>query len=414
MAAPPAPGITEPAHVPLEEQLELLRRGLHDELPEDGLKGLLERSIESNTPLRVKLGVDPTASSVHLGWAVVLRKLRQFQECGHKAVLILGDFTAQVGDPSGKSQTRKRLSRDEVRAHADECIGALRQILLPEPLEVRYNSDWLSNMGMADVLELASHATVAQMLERDDFRRRFDAHQPISVIEFLYPLLQAKDSVEIEADVELGGTDQTFNNLMGRTLQNAVGRRGQVVCTVPLLVGTDGVDKMSQSLGNYIGIDEKPNEMFGKIMSIPDELITDYAQLGAWRPTDEVDALRVGLADGSLHPGGAKRRVARWIVDLYHGTGDAAEAAFDRQFKYREIPADIPVHRLEDGAGVKLVDVLTDAFGVSKSEARRAAKQNGVKLDGDPVADVDADLPLADLDGRVLQIGKRRFVRLLR
>lgn len=396
----------------IPDQLELLRRGLADELPAGGLEDKLRTAAAEGRRLRVKLGVDPTASGVHLGWAVVLRKLRQFQECGHTAVLILGDFTAQVGDPSGKSQTRRRLGRDEVEAHAAHCLEALRAVLLDEPLEVRRNSEWLASMGMPEVLELATHATVAQMLERDDFRKRFRASKPISLIEFLYPLLQAADSVAVEADIELGGTDQTFNNLMGRQLQQQSDQPGQVVCTVPLLVGTDGTDKMSQSLGNFIAVDEAANEMFGKLMSIPDHLIVDYARLAAWRPTGEVEAIEAGLGSGDLHPNGTKRRVARWVVDMYHGdgSGEAAEATFDRQFKDHALPEDIPCADLPVSA-VAVPELVATHFGISRTEARRLMGQNGVKLDGVALTDVDAALDAASLTGKVLQVGKRRFVR---
>ncbi len=398
--------------LPVYDQIELLRRGLADELPAGGLEVAIRKSYEDDVPLRVKLGVDPTASRVHLGWAVVLRKLRQFQECGHTAVLIIGDFTAQVGDPSGKSQTRRRLLAEEVREHATACIAALQQILLPEPLEIRYNSEWLASMDMHDVLELASFVTVGQMLERDDFAKRYSAHQPISMIEFMYPLLQAKDSVAIEADVELGGTDQTFNNLMGRHLQQRLGGRGQIVCTVPLLVGTDGVDKMSQSLGNTIDIDTSANDMFGQLMSIPDHLIVDYAALAAWWPSPDVATLRDGLDDGSLHPNIAKRSVARAVVDLYHGegAGAAAEAAFDRQFKQRLVPTDIDVFDFESDE-MSLAELLESAFGVTRGEARRLAKQGGVRIDGEVCSDAATTVKSSDLDGRVVQIGKRRFCR---
>lgn len=398
--------------MPIPDQLELLRRGLADELPAGGLEDKLREAERDRRPLRVKLGVDPTASSVHLGWAVVLRKLRQFQECGHTAVLILGDFTAQVGDPSGKSQTRRRLTPDEVDRYAQQCVGALRGVLLDDPLEVRRNSEWLASMGMPEVLELATHATVAQMLERDDFRKRFRANKAISLIEFLYPLLQAADSVAVEADVELGGTDQTFNNLMGRHLQQQRGRPGQVVCTVPLLVGTDGTDKMSQSLGNYIAVDSPPNDMFGKLMSIPDHLIVDYARLAAWRPTPEVGELEAGLASGALHPNATKRRVAVDVVDLYHGPGAGlqAEAAFDRQFKERAVPEDVEILPVP-AAPMAVPELVSTTFGLSRAEARRLMVQNGVKLDGAALTDVGQILDPAALGGKVLQVGKRRFAR---
>lgn len=398
--------------LPLADQLELLRRGLAAELPAGGLEDKLREAEREGRPLRVKLGVDPTASNVHLGWAVVLRKLRQFQECGHTAVLILGDFTAQVGDPSGKSQTRRRLTQDEVDRYAAQCIGALRKVLLDDPLEVRRNSEWLASMGMPEVLELATHATVAQMLERDDFRKRFRGNKAISMIEFLYPLLQAADSVAVEADVELGGTDQTFNNLMGRQLQQQRGQPGQVVCTVPLLVGTDGTDKMSQSLGNYIAVDAAPDDMFGKLMSIPDHLIVDYARLAAWRPTAEVDDIEAGLAGGALHPNTTKRGVAAAVVDLYHGpgAGTAAEAAFDRQFKERGVPDSVPTFPVPEHP-VAVPELVSATFGLSRAEARRLMAQNGVKLDGVALTDVGMKVDAAAVAGKVLQVGKRRFAR---
>ncbi|MCC7076785.1 MAG: tyrosine--tRNA ligase [Acidimicrobiia bacterium] len=411
-----------PEFPPIPDQLELLRRGLHDELPVGGLEDKLRTSVREGRPLRVKLGVDPTASRVHLGWAVVLRKLRQFQECGHTAVLILGTFTAQVGDPSGKSQTRKRLTSAQVEEYAEQCIGVLEQILLPERLEIHPNHEWLAPMDMAEVLELTTHTTVAQMLERDDFAKRFAAHKPISLIEFLYPLLQARDSVAVDADVELGGTDQTFNNLMGRHLQQALGRDPQAVCTVPLLVGTDGTEKMSQSLGNGIFIDDPPAEMFGRLMSIPDSLIVDYARLAAWWPTDTVEALSAGLRDGTEHPNEAKRRMACDVVDLYHGAGAGAgaEGAFDRQFRERRVPEDVPDFEIParlpggemPGGEVGLVELVSAAFGVSKGEARRLLDQGGIRLDGDRVPAGDAHYGAVSLDGRVLQAGKRRFVRI--
>jgi len=397
------------------DELELLRRGLAEELPVGGLAEKLTEAREAGRPLRVKLGVDPTASRVHLGWAVVLRKLRQFQECGHTAVLIVGDFTAQVGDPSGKSQTRKRLGRAEVETHAAACIGALQQVLLADRLEIRFNSEWLGAMGMTDVLELATHVTVAQLLEREDFRNRFRANRPISLIEFLYPLLQAADSVAVEADIELGGTDQTFNNLMGRQLQRQKGQAGQVVCTVPLLVGTDGTEKMSQSLGNFVAVDEAPNEMFGKLMSVPDHLIVDYSRLAAWMPTAQADELAAGLAEGSLHPNAAKRLMASAVVELYHGegSGQAAEAAFDRQFKEHRVPEAVPEHDVppEPLAAPQLV---ADTFGISRGEARRLMSQGGVKLGGVALVDVDRLLGADELEGRVLQVGKRRFAKFVR
>lgn len=394
---------------PVEKQMELLVRGTDTIVPE---KELLERLAEGK-PLRVKLGLDPTAPSVTLGWAVVLRKLRHFQEMGHTAVLIVGDFTAQVGDPSGKSETRKRLTADEVRGHAENVLAQFEKVLLPEPLEIRYNSEWLSELNMTEVLELTSNVTVAQMLERDDFRKRFDGHQPISLMEFLYPLLQGMDSVAVDADIELGGSDQLFNNMMGRTLMERYGKRGQMVMTVPLLVGTDGEQKMSQSLGNYIGITDEPADMFGKVMSIPDKLMRSYFELATEVGLDEIAALMSGIEDGSEHPGQVKRRLGREIVTLYAGSDAAqsAESMFDVMFKDKGVPDDIDEFDLPADDPVFLPALLAQAGLVSSNgEGRRMISQGAVKIDG---AKTDAEtVERAALVGNVVQVGKRRFVRL--
>lgn len=370
--------------------------------------------------MRVKLGIDPTASDLHLGFAVVLRKLRQFQELGHVAVLIVGDFTAQVGDPTGRSATRPRLTSDAVEAFAETYIEQVRRILLPEPaLEIRRNSEWLAAMGIEDVLRLAGRTTVARMLERDDFDKRYKGGQPISVMEFLYPLLQGWDSVMVRADVELGGTDQLFNNLMGRDLQNQEGQPPQIVLTTPLLEGTDGTQKMSKSLGNYIGITEAPSEQFAKLYSVPDELMAKYFRLTTgWHP-DQVDTIVEQISGGELAPAIAKRLLARTVVDLYHGAGagEAAEAEFDRVFRSREVPSEIVEYRLDpaevvDGT-VRLARVLALAGLVpSNKEGRRKIEQGGVRLDGEKVLDPDVLCSPADLDGRSLQVGKRAWVRI--
>jgi tyrosyl-tRNA synthetase len=303
--------------MPSSDDLAYLLHGVDTLLPE----GALAERLDEGRPLRVKLGLDPTAPAVTLGWAVVLRKLRHFQELGHTAVLIVGDFTAQVGDPSGKSETRRRLSEAEVRGYAQTILEEFSKVLLPEPLEIRYNSEWLGGMDMTEVLEMTSHVTVAQMLERDDFAKRFAANTPISLMEFLYPLLQGMDSVAIDADIELGGTDQLFNLMMGRVLQQRHGKRPQLALTMPLLIGTDGEAKMSQSLNNYIGVTDVADDMFGKVMSIPDHLMPQWFELAADVGPGETARIVAGLDDGSLHPGEAKRRLARAIVDLYHGEG---------------------------------------------------------------------------------------------
>jgi tyrosyl-tRNA synthetase len=393
----------------IDEQLEKLLAGADTLLPKDGLRA----KLEEGRPLRIKLGMDPTAPSVTLGWAVVLRKLRDFQELGHTAVLIVGDFTAQVGDPSGKSETRKRLSKQEVQRYADNLLDQFSKILLPDNLEIRYNSEWLAPLDMQDVLSLTSHVTVAQMLEREDFTDRFETNKPISLMEFMYPLLQGMDSVAVEADVELGGSDQLWNNLMGRTLQQKYGKPDQVVLTMPLLVGTDGVNKMSQSLGNYVGVTDEPNDMFGKVMSVPDHLMESWFTLATSVSASEVESFMKGLEDGSMHPGKLKRRLARSIVDEYHpGRGGDAEAAFDRIFKQHQVPDEVPEATLPAEEEVFLPAVLS-AAGLVKSngEARRLIDQGAVKIDGEPVT--ETNMARGDLIGVVLQVGKRRFLRLL-
>lgn len=373
----------------------------------------LEDRLRLNRPLRVKLGLDPTAPAVTLGWAVVLRKLRQFQELGHTAVLIVGDFTAQVGDPSGKSETRRRLTADEVTTYAERVLRGFRKILLPEPLEIRYNSEWLAGLDMQAVLELTSQVTVAQMLERGDFAKRYDAHQPISLMEFVYPLLQGRDSVAVEADIELGGADQLWNLMVGRVLQERAGQDPQIPLTMPLLIGTDGVHKMSQSLGNYIAIDDPAPEMFGKVMSLPDALIVPYFELCTDVAEVELRAIASGLADGSLHPGITKRRLGAEITAIYWGREAAveAEAAFDQVFRRHEVPEDAPTIALPGEGDVWLPGLLRDnGMASSSSDARRLIAQGAVKVDGIKVT--EETLPASDLAGATLQVGKRRYARI--
>ena len=390
----------------------LTARCEHVEVAED-----LRVRLGLDRPLRVKLGVDPTASDITLGWAVPLRKLRRFQDEGHIAVLILGDFTARIGDPSGKSETRPQLAPEQVRANADACVAQLLGILSENNLEVRYNSEWLESLNLTDVLRLTSRYTVARMLERDDFSKRYALNRPISISEFMYPLLQGYDSIAIEADIELGGTDQLFNLLVGRDLQRAYGQPPQVAMTMPLLVGLDGTQKMSQSLGNYVGIEEAPDEMFGKLMSIPDRLIAQYATLAAELDSRTAGDLEAAAAAGGPKAGAAKRTVARAVVALYHGDEAAgrAEVAFDRQFKLGRAPEDVTVADIPgdaiDGNRVFLPRVLAElGLASSRTEARRLISGGGVKVDGEPVG--GDELALADLSGALLQVGKRRFVRL--
>jgi tyrosyl-tRNA synthetase len=390
--------------------IERLLQGTERVVTEDALEERLARG----RPLRVKLGLDPTAPAVTLGWAVVLRKLRQFQEFGHTAVLIVGDFTAQVGDPSGKSETRRRLPAEEVQSYADRVLGEFRKILLPEPLEIRYNSEWLARLDMNEILGLTSQVTVAQMLERGDFAKRYERGEPISVMEFLYPLLQGMDSVAVEADVELGGSDQLWNLMVGRLLQARAGQEAQIPMTMPLLIGTDGTHKMSQSLGNYIAIDDPADDMFGKVMSLPDEQIVPYFELCTDVPPQEIATIAAGLAEGELHPGATKRRLARAIVSIYHGadSGRRAEEVFDRMFREHGVPDEVPEFRLPEDDPVFLPPLLR-ACGLvqSSSEARRLIDQGAVKVDGHPTSDLEVSR--GDLVGVIVQVGKRRFVRLL-
>ena len=396
----------------VDRQVELLTAGAVDVISEEELR----KKLAGDRPLRVKLGIDPTASDLHLGFAVVLRRLRLFQDLGHVAVLIVGDFTAMVGDPSGKSATRPRLEKEEVDANAQTFFEQATQILddAPGRLEIVRNSSWLASIDMEAVLAMTSQVTVARMLERDDFANRYKNGVAISLMEFLYPLLQATDSVEIEADVELGGTDQLFNLLMGRHLQARAGQEQQVVITNPLLVGLDGEQKMSKSLDNYVGITESPREQFGKLMSIPDELMPNYFQYATGWPPEQVAQATADLASGALHPNAAKRLLARTVVDLYHGAGagEAAEADFDRMFKANTAPDDIPDARLEGRGPRKVSKVLVEAgLASSNREAGRLIREGAVKLAGEPVTD-DRELAEAELEGLVVQVGKRHWARI--
>jgi tyrosyl-tRNA synthetase len=398
----------------ISDQIErLTRRAEHVVSRED-----LADRLGEGRPLRVKLGLDPTAQDVTLGWAVPLRKLREFQDEGHTAVLIVGDFTARIGDPSGKSETRPQLTKEQVQRFADAVLDQFKDILSSDNLEVRYNSEWLEPMDLGDILKLTSKYTVAQMLERDDFAKRYAEQRPISIIEFMYPLAQAYDSVAVKADVELGGTDQLFNLLVGRNIQRAYGQREQICMTMPLLEGLDGVQKMSQSLNNYISIREEPAEMFGKLMSIPDTVVVRYGSLAANMSDAELKELDAKVKAGGPEAGTAKRWVARAVVELYHGpgVGPKAEEAFDRQFRRHEAPEQIPEASIPpdaiDGEIVYLPRVLAElGLASSRSEARRLLSQGGVKLNGETAT--SEELSLNDLKGALLQVGKRRFVRLL-
>jgi tyrosyl-tRNA synthetase len=392
-----------------DEQLPLLLRYTDQVVPFDDLT----RKLELGRPLRVKLGLDPTAPAVTLGWAVVLRKLRHFQEMGHTAVLIVGDFTAQVGDPSERGETRRRLTADEVNGYAGNVLGQLRKILLPESLEIRRNSEWLGVLDMTGLLELTSAATVAQMLERSDFAKRYEEGTPISVMEFLYPLLQGYDSVAVEADIELGGSDQLWNLMMGRVVQQRYGMEPQVAMTMPILVGVDGTRRMGQSLGNYVGVEDEPAEMFGKTMSIPDDAMLQWFRLAADLDPTQVEEIESGLASGGLGPGDTKRRLARAVTALYWGDDEAvaAEEEFDQVFRHGGTPGEIATFLLPKEDPIQIPGLIRDAFRLSGAEARRMLNQGAVKVDGELLEAQEAARD--SLVDRVLQVGKRRFVRLV-
>lgn len=388
-----------------EQQLDRLRRGTVEIISEEDLLA----KLRLGRPLRVKLGLDPSAPDLHLGNAIVLRKLRQFQDLGHEAIIVIGDFTGMIGDPTGKKQSRPMLSVEDVAANAKTYRDQYSLILDPDRTRVVFNSQWLGAMTFADVIRLASRATVARILERDDFTIRLRSGTPIHLHELLYPLCQGYDSVALEADVELGGTDQKFNNLMGRELQREVGQAPQVVLLTPLLAGLDGVEKMSKSLGNAIGITEPPAEMFGKAMSIPDGLMLTYFEYATEVPMEEVE--------GIPHPRDAKRRLARAIVEMWHGAEAArvAEAAFERVFVDKDLPEEIPeaVISADDAPGgqMRLVKLLVvTGLAESNGDARRLISQGGVTVDGTRLRDVDATVPVRS--GLVVRVGRRRFARL--
>lgn len=389
--------------------LQRVLRHTDQVVPEHELKA----KLDLGRPLRVKLGLDPTAPAVTLGWAVVLRKLALFQELGHTAVLIVGDFTAQLGDPSDRNSQRKRLDAAEVRGYADNILTQFGRVLGDENLEIRHNSEWLASLDMYQLLELTSSATVAQMMERSDFATRYDSGVPISVMEFLYPLLQGYDSVAVEADIELGGSDQLWNLMMGRIVQERYGQEPQVAVTMPLLVGTDGSQKMSQSIGNYIGVEDEPSEMFGKTMSIPDEAMGAWFRLAADYDEDATAKIEAGLASGELHPNEAKRHLARSIVTLYWGesAASAAEASFDKVFREGGVPDDLDEFQLPPNDPLNLAALIRDVFGMSGGEARRMITQGAVRIDGEVVS--RTEIARSELGGKVLKVGKRRFVRLL-
>ena len=398
---------------PVPEQLELLRRGAVDLISEEQLEKKLERSHETGKPLVVKVGFDPSAPDIHLGHTVVMRKMKQFQDLGHQIVFVVGDFTGMIGDPSGRSKTRPQLTREQILEHAETYRQQAFKVLDESKTRLEFNSTWLEKLGASGFIKLAGKYTVARMLERDDFEKRFKANQPIGVHELLYPLAQAYDSVELEADVEMGGTDQLFNLLVGRDIMRDYGLEPQVVLTVPLLVGTDGVEKMSKSLGNYIAVEDTPKDMFGKVMSISDDLMWSYYELCTGLDATEIDRLEQEVKSGELHPKAAKMALARTIAADFHGEKAAAatEKEFDQVFADGGLPDDLARHTFDSDEPLWIVKVVRECgFASSNGEARRLVAQGAVSLDGEKITDVEAAVP-NDGAERVLKVGKRRFAK---
>ena len=393
-----------------DKQMELIRHGVEEIIPEDALIKKLEKSKKHNTPLIIKLGCDPSRPDLHIGHGVVLRKLRHFQDLGHQAVLLIGDFTAMIGDPSGQNKTRPSLSFEEAKANAESYVNQSKVILDIDSLKILYNYEWLNKMNFSDVIKLASKYTVARMLERDDFTKRYQSETPILLHEFLYPLAQGMDSVELKADVELGGTDQKFNLLVGRDLQREYGQEPQCIITLPLLEGTDGVEKMSKTYGNEIGLLDTPEDKYGKIMSISDDMIVKYFRLAADADDQKVEAIKSLLSNSKTNPRDVKRELGRAIVKLYHGADEAqaAEQHFDKVIVQKDIPDEM--EEVELKSDQLLLDIITNAgLTKSKGEARRLIKQNAVKLDGAVCKDINQKLHAGKES--VIKVGKRRFLK---
>lgn len=403
----------------LERQMEIFSHGTEEIISKEELQNKIQKSIDSNEPLRLKLGLDPSAPDIHLGHTVVLRKLKQIQEMGHNVTIIIGDFTGKIGDPTGRSETRKQMTTEEILENAETYKEQIFKILYSDKTDVRFNSEWLSNLKFEDIIELSSKVTVARMLEREDFNWRYKKNRPISLHEFFYPIMQGYDSVFLDSDVEFGATEQKFNLLMGRQLQKEKGNTPQIALMLPILVGTDGEKKMSKSLGNYIGIEEKPYDMYGKTMSIPDELIIDYFTLTTDLLPEEVDEIEKALNEGK-NPRDIKMKLAREIVTLYHGKEEAekAEQEFLKVFQQRQLPEDIPEYSLEtikkdmtDEHKIPIVKLLQNCELVSSnSEGRRMVKQGAVKLEGEKVTDKNAEVEISP--GAIIQVGKRKFAKI--
>ena len=401
---------------PVEEQLAYLKKGAAEIIPEEELKQKLANSVKTGKPLRVYLGVDPTAPDIHLGHTVVLRKLKHFQDLGHTAIFLIGDFSAMIGDPTGRSETRPPLTREEVDAHAQTYLEQVFKILDREKTEVRYNSEWLGKLSSYEIVRLCAHYSLARMLEREDFRSRLEKHLPIAVHELLYPLLTAYDAVTLKSDVELGATEQKFNILVHREIQREYGLSPQVVFTMPILVGLDGQRKMSKSLGNYVGITEPPAEMFGKMMSIPDDLMWTYYELVTDRTPQEIAALKTEVQSGKLHPMDAKMRLAQEVVSDFQGQDAGKKAAenFQRVFRDRQAPAEAPILNVARNGTKKLTALLVEwNMAPSKSEAERLIKQKGVEIDGTCIEDPRKEIDLAQPHNFLLRAGKKKFARIV-
>ena len=401
---------------PISEQLDLIKRGTSEIIPEEELLKKLERSSNEGIPLNIKLGCDPSRPDLHIGHSVVLRKLAQFQSLGHQAILIVGDFTGMIGDPSGRNATRPSLTLKETREHGESYFQQASKILDAKNIKIVYNSEWLGKMSFEDVIRLSSKYTVARILERDDFTKRYKAGEPISIHELLYPLAQAMDSVAIKSDVELGGTDQKFNLLVGRDIQREHGQEPQVILTMPLLVGTDGVEKMSKSYDNYIGISESPKDIYGKSLSIPDSLIYNYYELASDISPSELNGVKHQLEDSKVNPRDIKRKLARTLVRMYHSEEAAIQAQeeFDRIFIKKDLPDEIEEFKLdENNTEFNILELILKVnFAPSKGEARRLVKQGGVSIDGKKITDFNLMVKITD--GMVLKVGKRKFMKFIK
>lgn len=398
---------------PINEQMDLIKRGSHEIIPEVDLVKKLEKSLKENKPLNIKLGCDPSRPDLHIGHSVVLRKLAQFQQLGHQAILIIGDFTGMIGDPSGRNATRPALSLEQSRINGESYFEQASKILNKEKTKILYNSEWLGKMSFEDVIKLASKYTVARMIERDDFTKRYKAGEPISVHEFLYPLAQAMDSVAIESDVELGGTDQKFNLLVGRDIQREFGKEPQVILTMPLLVGTDGVEKMSKSYNNYIGLSDLPKDIFGKTLSISDSLIYTYFELAADISNQELTQIKIQLDNSKINPRDLKRQLGRTLVEMYYSKQDAIQAQeeFDKIFIKKEIPDEIEEIKLNASQKeIGIVDLILKVnFAPSKGEARRLITQGGVSVEGNKIEDINFLVKINK--STTLKVGKRKFIK---